>query len=59
MVAYIVFGAIAISWLWITYEIKNAPEEKDEEYSSEDYYDDDDPTTTCWHDDDYHPDSKI
>lgn len=58
MVAYIVFGAIALSWLWITYEIRNAPEEKDEEYNPEDYYDDD-PTTTCWHDDDHHPDQSI
>lgn len=59
MLGYIIIGALVASWVWITHEIKNAPETKDEEYNPEDYYDDDDPTTTFWHDDDYHPDSKI
>lgn len=57
MVGYIVLGAVLASWVWITYEIKNAPETKDEEYNPEDYYDD--PTTTCWNDDDHYPDTKL
>lgn len=50
MIGYIFIAVLVIAWIFVAYELKQAPTEQNIE---------DDPTTTCWHDDEHYPDSKL
>ena len=41
---------VIVAFIILVRDLRKSPNEEEEI---------DDPTTTCWHDDDFHPDSKL